>query len=154
MEINKNISIDAVTDKILHIYSKGAVQAESFAVEAGLPVEGTLQKITAEGEDGGIYATKSLEIRMHSDGAMDIYDRDGRLLCAEYTGERAVQQDLTEEEREHMRQEGHAIYDDVGNCSFQVCKCLTGDEVIYGLGDKTGFLNKKGYDYIDRKSVV
>ena len=95
MEINKNISIDAVTDKILHIYSKGAVQAESFAVEAGLPVEGTLQKITAEGEDGGIYATKSLEIRMHSDGAMDIYDRDGRLLCAEYTGERAVQQDLT-----------------------------------------------------------
>lgn len=148
MEINKNISIDAVTDKILHIYSKGAVQAESFAVEAEVPAEGALQKITAEGEDGGIYATKSLEIRMHSDGAMDIYDRDGRLLCAEYTGERTAQQDLTEEEREQMRQEGHAIYDDVGNCSFQVCKCLTGDEVIYGLGDKTGFLNKKGYDYM------
>lgn len=148
MKLYENMYIDAITDKILRIHSKTAAEKNSFAVEGELPVGDSLQVIVREGENGSIFATKSLEIHVSSDGVLDIYDKDGKLLCAEYTGEKKTLQSLPKEELEQMRQEGHIVHDDSDACSFQVFKRLVGDEVIYGLGDKTGFLNKKGYDYM------
>ncbi|MDE7284133.1 MAG: alpha-glucosidase, partial [Lachnospiraceae bacterium] len=148
MKIYEDIYLDAVTDKILRIHSAKAAKERSFAIEEELPVSGSLQRVAGEGENGGIFATKFLEIHMSSDGMMDIYDRNQKLLCADYIRERKEEQSLSKEELEQMRQEGHIVHQNDDSCSFQVVKSLAGDEVIYGLGDKTGFLNKKGYDYM------
>ncbi len=148
MKIYENLYIDAITDKILRIHSEKAAEMESFAVKGGLSLEGGLQKVTSSVWDKDVFDTKSLEIQISSAGVMEIFDKGGKLLCADYAGERREVQSLSEEELEQMRQEGHIVHDQSETCKFQVFKCLAGDEVVYGLGDKTGFLNKKGYDFM------
>ena len=163
MKITENVHLDAVTDKILRIYSCAEGEAEqireeagqeskgkaqSFALEQEIFPEGELQEITPDGHKGHILATEFLKIHVSSKGMIDIYDRKGKLLCADYEGERKTAESLSGEELEQMRQEGHVAQEGSVACKFQVVKSLVGDEVIYGLGDKTGFLNKKGYDYM------
>lgn len=153
MKLFDNLYLEAVTDKILRIHSKQAVQKESFALGGEIPAEGNLQEQTVEGNlqeqtKERVFKTSFLELRVSEEGAVRIYDHLGRLLCSDYTGERKQPELLSEEEIDQMRQEGHLVQSGAEACSFQVFKELEGDEVIYGLGDKTGFLNKKGYDYM------
>lgn len=147
MRIFENICMDAVTDKILRIHSENAPD-NSYAIEKKISYQGNLREAVVQETGEKFFRTETLEVRVSAKGTIDIYDRHGRLLCEEYTGERKSLEALSEEELEQMRQEGHIVHDDTSGCKFQVFKTLMGDEVIYGLGDKTGFLNKKGYDYM------
>lgn len=148
MKVYENLYMEAVTDKILRIHSEKAAQERSFAIEKEWHDGGDLQEVTLDGQEERAFATEYLEIHISSDGIMKIYDKNSRLICADYAGKPKTSETLSEEEIERMRQEGHVVHGDSDACKFQVFKSLIGDEVIYGLGDKTGFLNKKGYDYI------
>ena len=46
-----------------------------------------------------------------------------------------------------MAKEGHLFHGNGFEKDIQVVKEMTGDEAFYGLGDKTGFLNKREYEY-------
>ncbi len=70
----------------------------------------------------------------------------GRLLCADHTGPRKALISLHPAEIEQLKAEGHQ-FEDGGKWKHTVCKQLPADAVIYGLGDKTGFLNKRHYEY-------
>ena len=75
---------------------------------------------------------------------------DGRLLCSDYPGPRRPRTSLPPEEVEQLRSEGHLPPQFMPNADVwpvEVVKSLAPDAVVYGLGDKTGFLNKRHYAY-------
>ena len=75
---------------------------------------------------------------------------DGRLLCLDYPGPRRPRTSLSPEEVEQLRSEGHLPPQFMPNADVwpvEVVKSLAPDAVVYGLGDKTGFLNKRHYAY-------
>lgn len=48
--------------------------------------------------------------------------------------------------KELVSQEGHNV-DEEDEYSFNIQKLINKDDYIYGLGEKTGFLSKRGYEY-------
>lgn len=140
------LQIDAITDQILRIHTR---TTSSFAVEERPASAGNLQLLKDTEETGSLtIITSQLMVTIDPHLHLRISDRQGQLLCADYTGVRKEAEALSPEELEQMIQEGHIVHSGDDACQFQITKQLFGDEVIYGLGDKTGFLNKKGYDYM------
>ncbi len=75
---------------------------------------------------------------------------DGKLLFADYTGPRKALTSVSAEEQALLAAEGHVPSEalDAGALwHIEVAKTLAPDAAIYGLGDKTGFLNKRRYAY-------
>lgn len=139
------LQIVAVTDNIIRIHTRTSA---SFAIEEMPEATGNLRLLSDnDGTDCLTFATSQLVVTIDSELHLRISDRQGQLLCADYIGVREEAQSLSAEALEQMRQEGHVVHSDGDACKFQIAKQLFGDEVFYGLGDKTGFLNKKGYDY-------
>ncbi|MDD7402560.1 MAG: glycoside hydrolase family 31 protein [Butyribacter sp.] len=147
-----NIVIDAITSRILRIHSAEMQKDEvcetvSFAIEENMPKEEI--KVSEDGKTGRReWKTDDLTVLMDRQGRLSIYNQEDVLLCADYAGNRKQEQTLSEEELEQLRMEGHDAQSEKEALSFCVTKALYGDETIYGLGDKTGFLNKMGYDYM------
>ncbi len=152
------LQIEAVSDKILRIHTR---THPSFAVETPPDLTGTLKlsektdksidtiitKYQLTPDSSLFLSTPALHVILDKNLHLQIFSTDGTLLCSDYTGSLKEPASLTEEEIEQMRQEGHVVHTGEDSCRFQVVKSLMGDEIFYGLGDKTGFLNKKGYDY-------
>ena len=167
------LQIEAVTDTTLRIHAR---TLESFAVEQRPKLTGTLTAVSPSDDlpqektacDAALrtaftgtassdasqnnqslltFATKTLQISLDDELHLQICSLGGTPLCSDYTGKLQEAESLTEEEIEQMRQEGHVVHAGDDACRFQITKSLYGDEVFYGLGDKTGFLNKMGYDY-------
>ena len=167
------LQIEAVTDTTLRIHAR---TLESFAVEQRPKLTGTLTAVSPSDDlpqektacDAALrtaftgtassdasqnnqslltFATKALQISLDDELHLQICSLGGTPLCSDYTGKLQEAESLTEEEIEQMRQEGHVVHAGDDACRFQITKSLYGDEVFYGLGDKTGFLNKMGYDY-------
>lgn len=92
------------------------------------------------------------KIAVEPENGMALY-YEGKLLCADYPGARRPRTSLPPEELEQLRSEGHEIPADflpnADAWQVEVCKQLPKDAVIYGLGDKTGFLNKRHYAYVN-----
>lgn len=86
-----------------------------------------------------------LNIEVNDNFKIDIYDKNGEVLCRDYRGEREAF-----ERRGYnlhlAKQEGHNIN---GHKDYKVfvSKVMENDMYFYGLGERTGSLNKKGYHY-------
>ncbi|MBQ8834861.1 MAG: DUF5110 domain-containing protein [Oscillospiraceae bacterium] len=90
-------------------------------------------------------------ISVEPENGMALY-YEGKLLCADYPGVRQPKIPISQEELEQLMAEGHVPAGHLDAASVwkvEVCKQLPEDAVIYGLGDKTGFLNKRHYAYIN-----
>ena len=73
---------------------------------------------------------------------------NGKLLMKDYTAPRKPLIQVSDEELELLKSEGHAIENMLmKDWPVEVCKTLSPDAAIYGLGDKTGYLNKRHYCY-------
>lgn len=89
------------------------------------------------------------KIAVEPENGMALY-YDGGLLCLDYPGPRRPRTSLSPEEVEQLRSEGHLPPQCMPNADVwpvEVVKSLAPDAVVYGLGDKTGFLNKRHYAY-------
>ncbi|WP_342985709.1 hypothetical protein [Clostridium saudiense] len=89
--------------------------------------------------------TKLLDIRIYDDFKVDIFKSNGEALCRDFRGERkpfrrlGANFSLAAEEGHKL--EGHEEY------KIYVSKVMENDMYFYGLGERTGSLNKKGYHY-------
>ena len=73
---------------------------------------------------------------------------EGRELMRDYTAPRKPLIQVSDEELELLKSEGHAIENMLmKDWPVEVCKTLRPEASIYGLGDKTGYLNKRHYAY-------
>lgn len=149
--LTDTMQIDAVTSRLLRIRSlpKNEISETPFSSGTSYAVEhlpantGQFHRQTA-----GIFATDDLQIRISGASELTIASADGQILCEDYSGPTTTRNRLTVEEQELMAQEGHSVRNNDDKRSYQVYKRMYGDEHFYGLGDKTGYLDKKGYDYI------
>ncbi len=100
-------------------------------------------------EDSGLQITTSyLDVRISPDLKIDIYDNRGTLLLADYRGDRVTTQTLSEEQMALVAMEGHQTEDTTAPATTTILKKLEPSTYFYGLGDKTGYLNKRGYEYM------
>lgn len=121
--------------------------------EAGpAPTEFT---VTDEG-DALVICTSKLLVKVYDGFYVDFYRvihrKDGGTdlapLCREYRGERTLRATIDPKILDLIRAEGHNVAHIVEhNYPVQTVRIMDGDEKFYGLGDKTGFLNKRYYDY-------
>ncbi len=89
------------------------------------------------------------KVALEPENGMALY-YDGRLLCQDYPGKRTPRTSLPPEEVQQLMSEGHIPEEFLPGSKrwpIEVCKELPAGAAIYGLGDKTGFLNKRGYAY-------
>ena len=92
--------------------------------------------------------TEKLQVCIGNDFAVDFYQANGELLAKDYCGERTIEKRVSWETMEMLEAEGH----DTSNLQedqvrIQVMKQIDAGDDFYGLGDKSGFLNKKHYEY-------
>lgn len=146
--------IQVVTDKVINVFVPFVSKDHrSKAIEGDkqLPVSFTL----AKGSGCLILTTESLICKIYDNFVIDFYDRDGVLLCADYRGQRTPRFQLDESALELLKKEGHDInMAGNGNYPVQCVKKLDAHDCIYGLGDKTGVLNKRCYEYENWNSDI
>lgn len=89
--------------------------------------------------------TEALVVRVYDNFKVNFYDKNETILC----------EDLDDEREPFIRrghvsiaeEEGHRVETNNEKHKIEVIKKMFGDEKFYGLGDKTGHLNKRGYGY-------
>lgn len=109
-----------------------------------LPVEFTVEKV----EDAVVISTEELVVKVYDEFYIDFYKPNGTLLCADYRERRKMRPLLSEKSLAVLKAEGHDVSAGSGTeHKIQAVKVMDGSEKFYGLGDKTGFLNKRDYEY-------
>lgn len=148
MEIIHN---EAITDSGLRVSMpvSGVIRVTDGKHKKSAMVSAPTRKSTPKREGDRLSWGK---ITVEPENRMALY-YNGKLLCADYPGERQPRTSLPPEELEQLLSEGHNIPEEfLPNSKMwkvEVCKQLSKDAVIYGLGDKTGFLNKRHYAYVN-----
>lgn len=95
-----------------------------------------------------VITTDLLNIIIYPDKYIDVYNHAGEPLVLDYRGSRKkMVRDLSDQQTQLVVAEGHAIDSLVHSTNSQAVKVLHQNEHFYGLGDKTGFLDKRGYVY-------
>lgn len=89
--------------------------------------------------------TEALMVKVYEDFKVDFYDRQGKALCEDFREER--EPFIRRGNVSIAEEEGHNVETNNEKHKIEVIKKLFGDEKFYGLGDKTGHLNKRGYNY-------
>jgi len=149
--------IKVVTPRIINVfYSKDGTRTGSRAIEGekAVPVQ-----IHVEKQPDGLWVhTEEVSVRVSDGFFVDFFDRDGEEVCADYRGERKALQRVSPEvlrllmeeghsaKESHSAEEGHSVKEEKV-FAFEVLKKLEPSAHFYGLGDKTGFLDKRNYDY-------
>ncbi len=98
-----------------------------------------------EENENVVIKTELLTIVVCHDFKVDIYDVQGVLLCEDYREERNPF--VRHGDWGMAEAEGHVVQKNKKNSKIEVVKKMKGTEYFYGLGEKTGHLNKKGYRY-------
>lgn len=138
--------IEALTPSIVNVFwgkSEDRVPSKAIEGERRIPVELDAQ----EREDGLWIHTGQVQVRVSDGFYVDFFDRDGAEVCGDYRGERKPLKRISGEMVKVLEAEGHSSLRGKKPCVFEVRKKLQGSEHFYGLGDKTGFLDKRHYDY-------
>ncbi len=101
-----------------------------------------------EVEDGVIIRTQKVMVKAMNDFYVEIYDSTGELLLADKAEGREKRVVVSDETIAILQAEGHDVSGLAkGEGKIQLVKKLTPDMHFYGLGDKSGFLNKREYEY-------
>ena len=150
-------AVEAVTDSIVNVFvdhtGKGhrtrAVEGElGERLNAGenASKEPLLTQVIQD-KSGVIMKTISLTVIVGDGFIVDFYDSENRPLSLAYRGKRKLGAGLDEASRELLSKEGHGILDGAADYPIQEIRGLDKKDCIYGLGDKTGVLNKRDYEY-------
>ena len=116
------------------------------------------QKVTFTVKQEGevlVVATEKLAAKVYDDFYVDFYKADGTLLCEDDRQGRIFTRQISERFIEVLKAEGHEVPEASDfHYPVEVVKKMQGDEKFYGLGDKTGFLNKRDYEYENWNSDI
>ncbi|SFD06980.1 glycoside hydrolase family 31 protein [Clostridium uliginosum] len=136
-------SIEIITPDIINIFSSFRYEDHfSRAIEDLKTIECNFD-IKRENDYLEV-VTDKLIVKIYDNFKVDFYNKDLELLCGDYRGERKP---LVRCEYNLASIEDHKVEESTDELNIQVIKKLKGDEKFYGLGDKTGYLNKRGYEY-------
>lgn len=151
----KALQLHVLTDEIIQVFQDHHCSRHSYAID-GDKEKQTQLAVTNKGDHVEITTTK-LVAKVYDDAKLDVFDADGNPLVVDYRGQRQpLPTDMDDEHRKTVMSEGHnvAAKANPDNTKFEIVKSLADDELFYGLGDKPGFLNKRGYEYDNWNSDV
>lgn len=101
-----------------------------------------------ENIEGGIQiSTEKLLVKIYDEFKVDVYDKDGKILCEDYRGQKDHFVRRTADFK-LAEAEGHDLKEGFEE-KIYVSKKMEENMYFYGLGEKTGHLNKKGYHYVN-----
>lgn len=138
--------IEIMTPEIINVFCGfESPEHRSKAIEGDkrAPVRIRLE----EKPDGLWIHTEKVSVRVCDGFYVDFYDADGNEVCVDYRGERKPLERVSEEHKKLLMSEGHTFAEKKKENVFEILKKLQGTEHFYGLGDKTGFLDKRHYEY-------
>ena len=124
--------VSVITDEILHFqvlcWKK---DYKSLAVEGDKSVA---CEFTANMDSDCVtIKTKAVTARICDDFYTEIYGRNGKLLLADYKGEREIKQKISENMIEMLKAEGHEAPDSLEtNHKIEIIKKLEKDDCFYG----------------------
>lgn len=108
---------------------------------------GKLESVSWD-EAGVVIRTSQLTAIVGDDFKIDFYDSNGEPLSLAYRGGRRRNGQINEAALELLAKEGHAVAGkSTEDYALQELRALEPSDCIYGLGDKTGVLNKRYYEY-------
>lgn len=138
--------IRILTPEIIRVFRKlDDARRQSKAVEEDKTAETPFTVETLE--DGLWIRTAAVQVRVSDGFYVDFFDPAGTPVCEDYRGERKLLPRISDTHRKLLAAEGHDAGAGEGSMAFCVKKVMSGSEHFYGLGDKTGFLDKRHYAY-------
>lgn len=113
-------------------------------------------KVTVRQKDDKItIETERIRMEAGEDLSIQMFGADGTLLLKTYGNGRTFNSEVSEQMRKILEAEGHDVSNlGARNYPVQMVFDLDEDDVFYGLGDKTGFLNKRNYEYENWNSDI
>ena len=145
--------VEVITESIVNVFvDYNGHGHESRAVETQIEKRDEMEKdipvrVRRE-EDGVIVKTSKLTFVVGDGFAVDFYNSEGMpLSLACRSGRKRNSSEMNEAMLALLAGEGHKAEEVSGDYPVQELRALDEGDCIYGLGDKTGFLNKREYEY-------
>ena len=137
-------SIQVITSKIINVFC-GLESADhhSKAIEGEKAIPVTI--LVEEKEDGLWIKTEDVFVRVNDGFYVDFFNNKGEEVCMDWREGRQKVQVITDEHMELLIAEGHDYTAHETEHAFDILKKMQGTEHFYGLGDKTGYLDKRNY---------
>lgn len=146
---NGPIILTVLTPEIVRFFQDRGNASNSYAIEGDKEIK-TDFTVKNKGDHIEI-ATAKLIVKAYDDEKIDVFDEQGNPLVVDYRGKRTpIDRQMDEEHLKLAESEGHDVDKLLGKHDgdyYEVVKSLADDEEFYGLGDKTGYLNKRHYAY-------
>ena len=141
---HKEGRISFITDRIVRVYSSMEEKHRPSRAVVQEPKKVDFQ--ARQQKEFITIKTKKLLVRVRDEFQVDFLTPDGRMI-SEQTERTTKKQEITAQQAELLAKEGHELPKKQSDHTFEVVRMLHTKEHIYGLGDKTGFLDKRGYAY-------
>ena len=143
---NQKMVIEAFQEQILNVFVP--IQSKEHYSKAVDFTKKSEVRLNVNWEDESvIIQTSEITAKVYDEGKIDFYNREGVCCCRDYRMDRIPAPCMSQETKKLMESEGHKVEDEGVSHKIEVVKAMEGDELFYGLGDKTGFLNKRHYVY-------
>ncbi len=147
------VLISVIKEDIIRIlvpYESDKIRSQAVETDTSL-----FTKFTVEKKEQFIIHTDKLILYIYNDFYMEVYDQSGNLLISDYNGERENEFTLQDDAKKLLIAEGHkVIVNNACRNNVYIAKKIDKDDCFYGLGDKTGFLNKREYEYENWNSDI
>lgn len=160
---NGSLFVTIFENNIVHVAQKPGI--ESVAIEEGFIPKAATPNVTcrdtsdAKGiaaEAGvsdaavkAVISARDITVNVKDNEKLDIYYK-GKLVLSDYEKARKKSEKNPYEDLAIAELEGHTVgKDEEKTDSVTIIKKLGKDDAIYGLGDKPGCLNKRGYSYVN-----
>ena len=150
----ENVIVQVLTDEIIRVlvpcwnrdYKSVAIEGQ-----VAVPTDFEAGKL----DDYAYVKTAQIELRMMDDFQFVFLDRYQDEILSSYKGNRTFQNTISEKALGLLKAEGHDISRfEAFDYPVQALFSLKDDERFYGMGDKTGFLNKRGFSYENWNSDI
>ena len=144
-----SLQLTVITPAIVRVFENRGDSGQSYAID-GNKEQPTDYTLTDAGDHYDL-KTSALTLKLDAEGHVDAYDAAGHALVTDYRGERHLLDKGIDKVHERLVEaEGHSVTKSTVKSAtgyYEVVKALAPDEHLYGLGDKTGYLDKRGFEY-------
>lgn len=142
------LELTILTPEIIRIFQNRGQSSDSYAIEGEKRIKTDF--IVEKHDEYFELKTEKLIVKIYNNEKIDIYDAQMHPLVIDYRGSRMpLDRQIDDTQQKLAEAEGHQVAKNGAQDSryYEVVKELAEDEQFYGLGDKTGFLNKRHYAY-------
>lgn len=160
---NGSLFVTIFENNMVHVAQKPGI--ESVAIEEGFIPKAATPDVTCKdtsdakgtaAEAGvsdaavkAVISARDITVNVKDNEKLDIYYK-GKLVLSDYETARKKSEKNPYEDLAIAELEGHTVgKDEEKTDSVTIIKKLGKDDAIYGLGDKPGCLNKRGYSYVN-----